>query len=392
MSLPDWFYFIVALSLILTWLFVIRELWSFNKITNIFLNTTVELKDIPKVSVIVPAKDEQSSIRQCLNSLAGQTYKNLECILINDRSKDSTGAIMEEFAKAHPHFKMISIHELPDGWLGKTHALQKGADLASGEYLLFTDGDVSFEKEAIFKAVQICTENNLDHLCLVPKLYSKSWLLASLNAFFGIFFLSFLKPSKIGKYKNFYAGVGAFNLVKHSVYQSIGEHKKLRLEILDDMMLGKLISFSGFSCAMLYGKGLISLTWYANIKEMIAGFEKNGFAVVEYSVFAFVLTGFYMLYFFFLPYVFIFFSPPLAQTGFILSLLLMQGVFFEVARKLDYNPLTSFLVPFSAWIVYFAQTRSVFLNLTRGKVIWRETSYSLKELKNHRKKLRRSWY
>ena len=385
--LTEWLYYIFALSLILSWLFAIRELLFFRQITNAFLNTDVELKHIPKVSVIVPAKDEQVSIRKCLNSLAEQSYKNFECILINDRSKDSTGTIMEEFAQKYPHFKMISISELPEGWLGKTHAMQKGAELSSGEYLLFTDGDVLFEKEAILKAVQICVKNKLDHLCLFPKVHSKSWLLSSLNIFFGTALVSLLRPSTIGKHKRFYAGTGAFNLVKQSVYQSIGGHNRLRLEVLDDVMLGKLISFSGFSCAMAYGKGFLSLTWYASAKEMILGFEKNGFAAAEYSIPLSFFMGFAMLYLYFFPFVFIFFAPPLAQIGFLFSFLLMQGVFFEVARQLGYNPLISFIVPFASWLVYFAQVRSIVLNLVRGKVIWRETSYSLKQLKYHRKRL-----
>ena len=296
---------------------------------------------------------------------------------------------MEEFAKTYPHFNTISIQELPEGWLGKTHAMQKGSELASGEYLLFTDGDVLFEKNAVSKAMQICLENKLDHLCFAPKLHSTSWLLSSLNIFFGTLLLMFSKISRIGKHGTFYAGIGAFNLVKRSAYQSIGEHKKLHFEIVDDVMLGRLLSFSGFSCAMVYGKNLISLTWYTNIKEIIVGCEKNGFTTAEYSVPVVCLIGFSMLYLYFLPFVLIFFSPPLAQAGFAFSFLLMQGVFFEIARRFGYNPLTSLLVPFSAWIVYFAQIRSAFLNLSRGKIIWRETSYPLKKLKHNRKKLLR---
>ena len=383
----DWLYLIFSLSLIVAWLFAIRELWFFKRTTDRFLNTDVELKTIPKVSVIVPAKDEQVSIRKCLDSLAEQTYKNLECILINDRSKDSTGVVMEEFAQKYSHFKMISIRELPADWLGKNHALQKGAELSSGEYLLFTDGDVLFEKEAVSKAIQICFKNNLDHLCLFPKIRSGNWLLSSLNIFFGTVLISLLRPSIMNRDKKFYAGTGAFNLVKRSAYQSIGEHKRLRLEVLDDVMLGKLISFSGFSCAMAYGKDLLSLTWYGNAKEMIVGFEKNGFASLEYSIPLSLLLGVSMVYFYLLPFVVVFFAPPLAQTVLVFSLLLMQGVFFEVARQLGYNPLISLFVPFSSWLVYFAQIRSVFLNVTRGKVIWRETSYSLKQLKYHRKRL-----
>lgn len=294
---------------------------------------------------------------------------------------------MNKFANIYPHFKAISIKELPEGWIGKNHALQKGAELSSGDYLLFTDGDVLFKKEAILKAVQTCIKHNLDHLCLAPKLLSKGWLLASLNVFFGAFLLSVLRPSKIGRGKNFYAGIEAFNLVKRSAYQSIGEHKNLRLEIVDDVMLGKLLAFFGFSCAIAYGENLISLTWYKNIKEMIFGFEKNGFAASEYSVLLVTLSGFLMIYFFLLPFILVFFSPPLAKAGFSLSFFLMQSVLFEVARRLGYNPLISLLVPFSSWIVYFAQIRSAFMNLIQSKITWRNTHYSLKELKSHRRQL-----
>lgn len=385
----EWLSFIFVISLILTWIFIIREVWSFQRITKFLLKTKGELKDVPKVSVIVPAKDEEASIRKCLDSLAGQAYKNFECILVDDRSKDSTGAIMEEFAEKHSHFKMISIRELPEGWLGKNHALQKGAELSSGEYLLFTDGDVIFEKEAVLKSIRICVKNNLDHLTLLPKFNSRDWFFSALNVFYITVLISYLRPSTIGKAKRYHAGFGAFNMVKGSVYQSIGAHNKLRMEVLDDVMLGKLISVSGFSCAMAYGKGLVSLTWYANAKKMILGFEKNGFAAMEYSVFLSVLLGVSMLYFYFLPFVLIFFLPPFLQMGLILYFSLMLRVFFEMTKWLDYNPFVSLLAPFLAWIPYFAQVRSAFLNLTRGKVIWRETAYSLEELKSHRKRLSR---
>lgn len=388
-AFSDALYLIVALSLIFNWLFVFREMYFFYKISDIFRRTTVDLKNMPRVSVIVPAKNEAPSIRQCLDSLSRQTYKNFECVLVNDRSEDSTAIIMEEFAERYPHFTAISIHELPEGWLGKTHALQQGANLASGEYLLFTDGDVIFEKETLAKTVQFCLNNNLDHLCLVPKLHAKRSAEASLYVIFGVLILLSVRPSKMKKRREFYAGIGAFNLVKHHAYQTVGEHEKLRLEVCDDMILGKSLTSYGFSSALVYGEDCISLTWYDSIKDIIVGLEKNGFAAMEYSILMFITISLYILYSFFFPFVLIFYSPPLACVGFMVAILIMQSTFWVAARKQGYNSLVSLLVPFSIWIFYFSQLRSVFLSLVRRKVIWRETAYSLKELKSKRKQLSR---
>ena len=387
-AFSDGVYLLSAFSLILVQLFVLKELWAFDRKTKAFLSDGDELSGkLPKVSVIVPAKDEEAGIRECLNSLSKQTYKNLECILIDDRSEDFTGAVMEEFSKKHSHFKMISIKELPKGWLGKNHALQTGADRAEGEYLLFTDGDVIFEKEAISRAVHTAVTKGLDHLCIAPKLKAPGLWLSACNIFIEVSLLTVLRPSKIRKGGRFYAGMGAFNLVRQKSYQTAGEHKKFKNEALDDLILGKLMVFSGFSSAMIYGKNIISLTWYKNIKEMIRGLEKNGFAAWEYSVFRLSLAGAAMLYFYFLPFVFVFSSDGLARAGFIVFLLLQQAVFFSLGGRLAYRSLSCLLVPLAGGVVYFAHLRSAFMGLTRGEVLWRGAAHSLKELKESRRKL-----
>ena len=126
-------------------------------------------KNPPKVSVIAPACNEESAIEPAVRALINQEYPNLEIIIVNDRSKDKTGEILKRLQQTYPQLKAVQITELPQGWLGKSNALQRGAELASGEFLIFTDADVLMEKTAVSRAVAAMLQVGLDHLSLIFK-------------------------------------------------------------------------------------------------------------------------------------------------------------------------------------------------------------------------------
>src|SRR5437868_3642634 len=108
---------------------------------------------LPALSIVVPARNEADQIRACLNSLLSLDYLNLEIVAVNDRSTDTTGAIMDEIAAADPRLRVVHVTELPPRWLGKTHAMWVGASAANGEWILFTDGDVIFSPDSMRRAV-----------------------------------------------------------------------------------------------------------------------------------------------------------------------------------------------------------------------------------------------
>ena len=308
--------------------------------------------------------------------------------MINDRSKDKTGLIMEEFSKKFSHFEKIDIQKLEKSWLGKTHALHKGAEQAQGDYFLFTDADVYFEPKALEKALSFLFEKNLDHLSLAPQLKSKSSLLCSLQLFFAVIFCLYVRPSQIKDNKS-YAGVGAFNLIKKSVYQKIGGHKKLSLEVIDDMGLGRLVVFNQFKSYLANGRDLVSIYWYSSPKEMFKGLEKNMFSALNYSVLNFILSNFYFFIVFYSPFIFVFFIPNIfLKLCFFINLLLMQVVFFYGAKELKYNPIVSLITPLSIMLYQTHLIRSVLKILRQQKIVWRDTSYSLKELRNYYKESR----
>ena len=140
-------------------------------------NRSVEaLRDMPhvpdpfsqKVSVVVAARNEQRNIGSALQSLLDLEYPNYELIVVDGRSEDATGEILDAIAASTPHLNVIHIDNLPDGWLGKNHALWVGSQQAVGNYLLFTDADIVMEPTVVTRAMAYLERNNLDHLAVIP--------------------------------------------------------------------------------------------------------------------------------------------------------------------------------------------------------------------------------
>lgn len=241
--------------------------------------------NLPLVSILVPACNEEETIEPALRSLLALEYGNVEIIVINDRSTDNTGGVLRNMQKRWPRLRIIDKQELPDGWLGKNHALHTAAGIAGGEYLLFTDADILFEKSSLSRAMRLMLDEQLDHLALIFKNIAKGWLLNAMmvDAGGGLFFL--FKPWKVRDpdSKNF-IGVGAFNLVKKSVYQQIGGHEPLRMHPIDDIMLGKTVKRSGFRQECLTAYDFLAVHWYESPRKMIQGLMKNIFALYNFKV------------------------------------------------------------------------------------------------------------
>ena len=201
----------------------------------------------PKVTVVVPARDEAEKVGEALRSLARLDYPALEVIAVNDRSRDETAAILDRIAAEEPRVRALHIAELPEGWLGKCHAMQAGANRAEGELLLFTDGDVVFAPETLRHAVRFLVGRRLDHLALMPGLVSGGYWEDAAKSYFAMLFLVGVKAWAAGSAsKNIYVGIGACNLVRRAAYEGIGGHEALRLEVADDLMLGKRIKQAGY--------------------------------------------------------------------------------------------------------------------------------------------------
>src|SRR5262249_25363516 len=158
-----------------------------------------------------------------MRSLLALDYPNLEIIGVDDRSRDRTGEVLDRLARDDERLTVVHIDELPAGWLGKCHALHVGASRARGEYLLFTDRDVIFARQALRPAVAYVADRRLDHLCLNPTLIAGGFWERALVACFGMLFFAAFRPWLIPtRFRGAYCGIGAFNLVRSDVYRAVG--------------------------------------------------------------------------------------------------------------------------------------------------------------------------
>ena len=340
------------------------------------------VSDWPMVSVVVPAKNEEEKIEKNLRSLLDMDYPCFEIIAVDDRSEDKTGAIMDKLAEGDKHLKVVHIKELPDRWLGKNHAMHKASRMAKGEFILFTDGDIIFEKDALRLSIQYVTHHKLDHLCLFPQLLRGSYWENAIIDFFGIIFLLSIRPWAVNGKKSLYGGVGAFNLVRKTAYDESGGHKRLRLEVIDDVILGKNMKHSGFSQAMLIGDGLLRLRWHNGVKGYVTGMEKNGFAMIEYSVIRLILLTLLSATLVMGPYIGIIAFHDARISGYALALIAMHGLSGYGGVKARYGWQVSFSFPFAAVILFWILWRSAIITLRQGGIKWRNTFYPLDVLRD----------
>lgn len=339
----------------------------------------------PKVSVIVAARNEERHIQSSIESLLRLDYAPLEITVVDDRSEDRTGQILDELAATHPELNIVHLTELPAGWLGKNYALQFGAEHSTGDWLLFADADIHFEPTVLRRAIRYSLDQKLAHFCLMPELEMPSWLLDAFVIAFAMFLSIFARPWKARDMRSkAHIGVGAFNMVRADAYRAIGGHRQLAMRPDDDLKLGKVLKLAGFQPDVLSGVGLLSVPWYGSLREVFIGLEKNTFAAVEYRPVLTLLATFSQLACNVAPFVLPFVTTGTTRWLFVASavfqILLAAGTCFALkARR------TSFLgFPLAALLFVIIQWRSMMLALYYGGIRWRGTFYSLAELRANR--------
>jgi glycosyltransferase involved in cell wall biosynthesis len=337
---------------------------------------------LPSISVIVPARNEGAQIRNGLTTLLNSTGVKLEVIAVNDRSTDSTGQIMDELARIDSRLKVIHITQLPDGWLGKNHAMHVASERATGKLLLFTDGDILYEPCAIETAVRHFDDQKLQHLCLLPRMLPGCIFENAVVTFFGLAFAVGMQLHLIKtRWPLSYAGVGAFNLVDAEFYRSIGGHAQIAMDILDDVKLGKMIKKNGGRIDFQVAQELLSVRWQPSLWGVVKGLEKNGFASLNYSIPQFLFFTFVFLLTMMFPYVSPFMLTLHNASGFVATAILWHLAFaFVVFRMPGGLPLTP-LFPVGAVLMAFAYWRSTYITLRQGGVRWRDSFYPLAQLR-----------
>jgi len=377
---------VVAVLSLVAWLVIAADAVTGEKyikyVDHVPLPDEAQRAALPRVTVVVPARDEERNVGAAMRSLLAVDYPDLEIIAVNDRSGDRTGVILDEFASVDERLRVEHVDELPEGWLGKNHALQLGAVAAAGEFILFTDADVIFEPTVLQRAVTCMLNDDLDHLTIGADVHTPSLLVEMFVAAFMVSFVAYLRPWRMGDPDSSHTvGIGAFNLVRREAYERAGGHAPIAMRPDDDLRLARLLHDHGARQAFGAAGGMVAVEWYPSLGEAIRGLEKNSLAAADYRPALLLSAAPAQLVSMCWPFIAIFVtSGPTrwVNLALVVLLLTLQVVLLHggsLRRRV------ALLLPAGVLLVIYAYLRAVLLTYTRGGIRWRGTFHSLNELR-----------
>ena len=350
--------------------------------------------DSPVMSVVVPARNEEKAIETTLRSLFRVIGVPLEIVAVDDRSTDGTGRIMDHLAEeikngktATRHsYKVIHIDNLPAGWMGKTHAMATAARLTTAPWLLFTDGDVMFREDSLARALTYVDRVAADHLVLFPTLTLRSRGERMMVGFLQVFAVWCSRPWRASNPNSprDFLGIGAFNMIRRSTYESIGGFEALRMEVLEDLRLGYEVKKRKLRQHVVMGHNLLRIHWAEGAMGVVNNLTKNAFAIFRFHLWLIVaaMVGVGMLCV--LPLLGLFFI----QSGGLwivfpsLIMLLALAAMYEFYKRYTGTSFVYALTfPFAACLFLYALGQSLTMTLRGGGVTWRGTFYPLQELR-----------
>ncbi len=387
-------HFAVSLLLVMSsvaYLFLIfRTLTTLRALKRLDEVPAIPLHVWPKVSVIVPACNEGHTLGAAIRSLLAEGYPHLEVVLINDRSTDDTGKIADELALSDSRVRVIHLASLPEGWLGKVHALHVGSQQATGDWLLLTDADVHFAQGTIQKAIAVAEAEKLQHLAMLPHLISHAFLLEVAIDASGMAFFFSARPHLVeDAQSDAFMGVGAFNLVKAQALRAAGGFEWLGLEIADDVGVGLMLKRFQAKSRMLLAPRQVAVEWYPTLKAMVRGLEKNLFAVMcNFSLVRALRVATILLALGLGPLLSVLCAPWVSPWVSMLGLLALVSTGISalaLKRRFDQNVLPALFAPLGFLILCAMVLRSTWVTLRQGGIEWRGTKYPLASLKAHQR-------
>ena len=372
------------------WIFLIKSMIDSVKLTpylDKFENTS---KSTPKVSIILPARNEEEFLEKCLDTLLEQDYENYEIIVIDDSSDDSTGEIISKYSEKNPKIIHVSARPKPEGWMGKNWACMEGYRKATGELLLFTDADTKHSKNTISSSVSHLISFNLDALSAIPKMVTFDfWTKISLpmiSTFLHTRFsaLNVNNPSKKTAY--FF---GSFFIMKKATYEKIGMHEGVKHEIIEDGALGKKVKDLGYKIKIVKGEHLIDAVWARDRITLWNALKRLMIPLYLQSEKIAIGSFFATLFLLFVPF-------PIFATSLLLpleaisakmlcvsagfaSLLIYVAAIIETKFLLELRLIHALFAPLGGLVVVLGFLSGLLQAKKSSSVSWRGRNYSMKD-------------
>ena len=345
-------------------------------------------RDGATLTVVVPARDEAAKIAATLDALLLADYTALKILLVDDRSTDATGTIMDAYVRQQaigkqPTLEVIHMKTLPAGWLGKTHAMSVATQQSHSEYVLFTDADVLFSPSVLRRAVAYAEQSRADHLVVLPTMQVMTRGEGIVLGFFqvlGIWASRLWRVSDVASSRDF-VGVGAFNLVRRAAFESIGGWAPQRMAVLEDVTLGRRMKLAGMRQRVAYAPGLVLVHWASGAIGLVRVMTKNLFSSCNFRPLLMLGACGWIMVFCLAPLAALAWWPTLLPG---LLVLCCIGAIYRVMGAVSrIDARYAWLYPLGAAAFVWAMLRSMMVVLWRGGVVWRGTFYALHELRRY---------
>jgi len=372
------------------WIFLIRSMINSFRLTP-YLDKFEKIKhNNPKVSIILPARNEEDFLVKCLDSLIDQDYPNYEIIAIDDSSEDSTWNIISEYAKQNSKVIPVSARPKPDGWMGKNWACMEGYKKATGELLLFTDADTTHARNVLSLAVSHLLAFNLDALTAIPKMVSIDFwtkiTLPMLSTFLHTRF-SAIRVNDPSKKTGYF--FGSFFIITQNTYEKVGTHEGVKQEIIEDGALGKKVKDSGHKMKMVRGEHLIDAIWARDKSTLWNGLKRLMIPLYLQSQRISVGIFFAVLFLLFMPFPILAYSSiftfetlsnsMLFVSSLIASILIYIGAVIEVKKGLHLKLIYALFGPIGSLVVVLGFLSGLLQATRDSSVSWRGRTYSMKD-------------
>lgn len=372
------------------WVFLLRSMITSFRLTPYLDKFEQKIHNNPKVSIIIPARNEEEFLPKCLETLINQDYQNYEIIAIDDSSDDSTGKIISDYAKKNSKIIHVSASPKPDGWMGKNWACMEGYKKATGELLLFTDADTKHSPKIISLAVSHLVTFNLDALTVIPKMVSIDWwtkiTLPMISTFLHTRFSAIRVNDPTKKTGYFF---GSFFIINQQTYEKVGTHESVKQEIIEDGALGKKVKDSGYKMKMVRGEHLVEAIWARDKSTLWNALKRLMIPLYLQSQGIAVGIFFAVLFLLFMPFPIlaystihsfettsnslVFFSSLLA------CILIYTGAVMEVKKGLQLRLIHAVLGPIGSLVVVLGFLSGLLDAKKESSVSWRGRKYSMKD-------------
>ncbi len=338
--------------------------------------TLVAAASAGSVTVIVPARNEEAVIAACIASLANQP-EIAEILVVNDQSTDGTATVVSGLMEKISHLRLLESGELPDGWVGKNHALWVGVQQAKCAWLLFTDADAEHERDSVSHALQIANEQGAALVSFSPEQITETWYEKALIPFI------YLRLARRFSYENVNdpsstaaAANGQFLMMRRDAYDAIGGHSAVAGEVLEDVALAMRVKAAGHRISFGSGKGMVRVRMYRSFQAMWQGWKKNLYRLMggtPWTVFREMESN--------LPWI------PLVviALGLKFPFLFFVGVLLLIGRQTSYGlDLARNQYPFS-FIFYYVPAVALYVGVlwasyrshVNGTIQWKGREYSV---------------